>query len=233
MPGFAFPTVGPLGLGSPPSRSASMPTIGTMLRYDCQLPFSGRFAFRSLPDTLPVLSFCVPSPARGQARTTISAPGLYSIPVDLSGIPARRPSALPSSRVTPVNACPARGPRWCPVCIALTHPGLLPSATKTASAFPPVSVGGHPGDHNYSRFRGSVTRPALSLPPASYTPLQGWHAGSLLTCWLGFGQVGLEPSGSHPLGNIDEFHEIALNPNVSDLSWHDFVKLRTSLRSSR
>jgi hypothetical protein len=29
--------------------------------------------------------------------------------------------------------------------------------------------------------------------PGSVQPLTGMHAGSLLTCWLGFRQVGLEP----------------------------------------
>jgi hypothetical protein len=52
VPGFAFPTVGPLGLGSPPYRYGCCRcrpthrvgsigrahTIGTMLRYDCQKP---------------------------------------------------------------------------------------------------------------------------------------------------------------------------------------------------
>jgi hypothetical protein len=31
-------------------------------------------------------------------------------------------------------------------------------------------------------FRGSIIRPASSLPPASYTPLLESHANSLLTC---------------------------------------------------
>jgi len=32
MPGFTFPSVGPLGLGSPPSRPSHFPAIGTMIR---------------------------------------------------------------------------------------------------------------------------------------------------------------------------------------------------------
>jgi len=31
MPGLAFPSAGPLGLGSPPSRLVLVPAIGTML----------------------------------------------------------------------------------------------------------------------------------------------------------------------------------------------------------
>ena len=39
-----------------------------------------------------------------------------------------------------------------------------------------------------------MTQPALTLHPASYTPLLESHAGSLLACWLGFSQVGLSLS---------------------------------------
>ena len=45
MPGVAFPPVGPLGLGSPPSQVLCSATTTS-------LPVSGRFACRSLPDTL-------------------------------------------------------------------------------------------------------------------------------------------------------------------------------------
>jgi len=39
-----------------------------------------------------------------------------------------------------------------------------------------------------------MTQPALTLHPASHTPLLESHAGSLLAGWLGFGQVGLSLS---------------------------------------
>jgi hypothetical protein len=41
--------------------------------------------------------------------------------------------------------------------------------------------------------------------PDSVQPLTKRHAGSLLSYWLGFAQVGLEPHDSHPLGNTDLF----------------------------
>ena len=71
-------------------------------------------------------------------------------------------------------------------------------------------------------FRGSITRPAPLFPPASYSRYRVGTWGSLLTCWLGFDQVGLEsslsgltrslqlslrPPDSHPLGNISRFPE--------------------------
>jgi hypothetical protein len=46
MPGVAFPPVGPMGDGSPPS-----PVL--CFAKTAVLPISGRFARRSLPDTLP------------------------------------------------------------------------------------------------------------------------------------------------------------------------------------
>ena len=78
MPGVAFPPVGPVGLGSPPSSVLCSAKTAT-------LPFSGRFACRSLPDTLPasVRSWCPPG-----ARAVVEAPtarqGLWS-----PGLPIR------------------------------------------------------------------------------------------------------------------------------------------------
>jgi hypothetical protein len=46
MPGLAFPPVGPMGCGSPPS-------LVLCAAKTAALPISGRFARRSLPDTLP------------------------------------------------------------------------------------------------------------------------------------------------------------------------------------
>src|SRR5258705_13585018 len=52
-------------------------------------------------------------------------------------------------------------------------------------------------DHNVLLFRGSITRPVSSLHPASYPPLLMMHAGSFLSCWLGFAQVGLGANLTH------------------------------------
>ena len=95
----------------------------------------------SFPDPLGSrLLLCVPwSPkARVKGGRFLSTPGVFPT---LGGTPApdlspRRPLALPSSRVTPVEACPALRPRWCPVyspyriqdcCLPVTaHRRLLP-----------------------------------------------------------------------------------------------------------
>src|SRR5215475_2471645 len=81
-----------------------------------------------------------------------------------------------------------------------------------------------------------MTRPASSLPPASYAHCWAGTWSSLLTGWLGFGQVGLEPPGSHSLGNNNPFHGVISNPKVSGLPWREQVMVRraapTLLRSA-
>jgi hypothetical protein len=49
IPGFSFPSVGRLGLTSPPYRQDQCPDIGTMIHYDCQKPIPGLFALRYPP----------------------------------------------------------------------------------------------------------------------------------------------------------------------------------------
>src|SRR5215467_12942774 len=71
-----------------------------------------------------------------------------------------------------------------------------------------------------------MTRPASSLPPASYAHCWAGTWSSLLTGWLGFGQVGLEPPGSHPLGNSNLFHGVISNPKVSGLPWREQALVR-------
>ena len=88
--------------------------IGTMRRYDCHLPVSGASLVARLPDTLPA-SACLWSPKRAHGR--VEAPDharAFGHPVPPSGYVTRRQVALPSSRVTPMVACPALRPRWCP-----------------------------------------------------------------------------------------------------------------------
>src|SRR4030095_13208159 len=71
-----------------------------------------------------------------------------------------------------------------------------------------------------------MTRPASSLPPASYAHCWSGTWSSLLTGWRGFGQVGLEPPGSHPLGNNNPFHGVISNPKVSGLPWREQAGVR-------
>ena len=47
-----------------------------MLGYDCPVPLSGRFAYRSLPNTLSAPSICVPQRGSLVAGSCLPAPGL-------------------------------------------------------------------------------------------------------------------------------------------------------------
>ena len=107
LPDGAFPPVGRLGLTSPLSSVLCAATTAI-------LPVSGSFTCRSFPDTLPA------SVVRGVPDGLViwSKPPdharAFGHPVPHSGSLTRRQVALPSSRATPVNACPALRPRWCP-----------------------------------------------------------------------------------------------------------------------
>ena len=130
---------------------------------------------------------------RGSLRP---APGLFfrqtSFPVFpqgdnwLSQVPVLPAGCMPCSR-TPV-VLPA---------LALTHRKLRPSLIGDWVGFPTLPQVVIPHGPRCSIFRGSITRPASSLHPASYPPLLMMHAGSLLSCWLGFAQVGLGSNLTH------------------------------------
>src|SRR6266446_5267601 len=131
-----------------------------MLREDCPLPISGRFACRSRPDTLPV-SACSWSPtwAHGLGETPRLCQGLWSpgpplreYDKETSG-PPTFPSypcrCMPHSE-TPVVSCP----------LAFSPAGLLPSGQWTPSAFPSLREG-YPLVHDDTLF-GAQSR---GLPP--------------------------------------------------------------------
>ena len=96
----------------------------------------------------------------------------------------------------PLVACPALRPRWCFRHSPLrTKSYCLPQWKLCRLSHLPLVV--ILSDHKIMNFRGSITRPASSLHPASYPPLLMVHAGSLLSCWLGFAEVGLGVNFSH------------------------------------
>jgi hypothetical protein len=88
---------------------------------------------------------------------------------------------------------------------------LLPSTRARVSAFSLASAG---------IILQTTTILISRLTPVAYrlaTPgsvqlLTQLHAGSLLSCWLGVAQVGLESVHSHPLGNYDLFREVPSLP---------------------
>jgi hypothetical protein len=169
MPDIAFPSVGPLGLGSPPSRLEVIPPpIGTILRYDLRLPFSAASLVARPTDTRGVPLFsCLPFRGSLTHRNGLPAPGLLVYRQPFSpGLLCHvwRQPALASSRVTLWNACPVpvdhggvlkarptvgSGGSSNPFELGLSPaplmidalPALLPSASGTASAFLPGFVG--------------------------------------------------------------------------------------------
>ena len=166
MPGVAFPPVGRLGLASPPSPVLCSAKTAT-------LPVSGRFARRSLPDTLPasVRSWC-PLRARGRVEAPRPRQGLWS-----PGPPIREccketggspkfpsyPSEYMPRSQTPVVSCGTRPVR--------TQDCCLP-ATGNRRLSPPYRLEGYPTVHDYTHF-GAQSR---GLPPRSLqlrTPIAG------------------------------------------------------------
>jgi hypothetical protein len=129
------------------------------------------------------------SPLRARSRE--EAPGharAFGHPVPHSGSTTRRQAALPSSPVPPLKTCPALRPRWCPA-----H-----SPQRTQDCCLPAT--GHRRLPTTLPFSGLHHAACLLATPGFVRPLTGRHAGSLLTCWLGVDQVGLEPYGLAPTG---------------------------------
>ncbi len=141
MPGFAFASVGPLDLSSPPSRPG-LPSPSLRYYAPLRLPLAHPESLRlSLASRYLV---CLPtfvSPActglaAGWEATQPRRGLLVRRYPSSSGSSTRRQMALPSSRATPSSTCPALRPRWCPGPLPGPNPGLLPSALGRASAFP-------------------------------------------------------------------------------------------------
>ncbi len=88
--------------------------------------------------------------------------------------------------------------------LALTHPGLLPSACCKASAFIP-----HSGiilmDHNYTFF-GAQYRACTLVPSSFVLPLPGLHVDFSTDLVANRWSGGTFAVRDHPLGNINQFH---------------------------
>jgi hypothetical protein len=205
--------VGPLGFGSPRFRTGDLPCPAVLCVATTAFVSPGRFAFGSLPvpwvDALLFVSLPasagVGSSAGGVAQ---QLPGcwLRRSPVFRPLLPRRR-EALPSSRVTPLNTCPALRPRWCPTRLpwreqdcslpAHAHRRLwvrLPGLVLRSTTIP------------FSRLNNAAC--VLASPLLRTAPFGSRPSVRLLAWWLAFGQVGLE-FASHPLGNIDKFQELS------------------------
>jgi hypothetical protein len=168
MPGGAFPPVGPVGRGSPPSpvlcAAKTTPCPSRVASLVARFPIPHLLhGVRGLPRGL--MAWSKPP---GHARA-------FGRPVPQSGMYARRQVVLPSSRATPLKTCPALRPRWCPAhwpyrtqdcCLpALAHRRLLPRYRC-----------GSPAVHDSTYFGA----PSRGLPPRSLqlrTPMAGLARG--------------------------------------------------------
>ncbi len=125
----------------------------------------------------------------------------FSTPAPRSGTFPRSVVALPSSRVTPLNACPALRPRWCPQHSPYrVQDCCLPRACN-ASAFPSRWHARAILLTTTIHISGLNDAACILATPGSIPPITGAHAGSLLTGWLGVSQVGLEPHSLSPTGS--------------------------------
>ena len=169
MPGVAFPPVGPVGDGAPPSS----------VRCSAQtapLPISGRFARRSLPATSPasVRSWC---PLRAHAR--VEAPDharACGRPVPSSGSMSKERDGSPTFPSSPSGGMPRSRPRWCP-----THSPkrvwdcCLPVRANRRLS-PPDCCEGYPAVHDYTHF-GAPSRGLLPRALQLRTPIAGLARG--------------------------------------------------------
>ena len=154
MPSFTFPPVGPVGLGSPPSRPSYL--IGHRYYDPLRLPLLHLGSLRISLDSryLACPRFRSSRLPGGGAHPL--APGHFCIPVCLPGARRKEMAVLSSSQATPLCACPARGPRWCPFDSPCRLQDSQPSGAVRPSAFP-GSRRVILSDHNY-KFFGAQSR---------------------------------------------------------------------------
>jgi len=123
----AFPPVGPLGLGSPPSQVVCDATTATM-------PLSGRFTCRSLPDTLRASWVRgLPAGLVAWSKRPDSARA-FGHPVPHSGSLVKETGGSPKFPSSPSEDMPRSQTPVVSCALAIPHPGLLPSSACKPSA---------------------------------------------------------------------------------------------------
>jgi hypothetical protein len=205
MPGVAFPPVGRLGFTSPrssvlcsaktaryPSRVASLALASQYLACFLALCSLRLMRERKLSSHARALGHPVPLVFRVCVhKEIVGSPKFPSFPSD----------DMLRSLQTPVVSC----------ALAVSRTGLLPSTRARVSAFSLAST--EIILRTTTLLFSGLTPAAYRLAtPGSVQPLTTLHAGSLLSCWLGVAQVGLEFENSHPLGNVDLFREVSSSP---------------------
>jgi hypothetical protein len=168
MPGVAFPPVGPVGRGSPPS-----PVLCAAKTTPCPSRVASLVARFPIPRLLHgvrgvLLGLVAWVKLPGHARA-------FGHPVPQSGSCARRQVVLPSSRATPVKTCPALRPRWCPAHLPYRTQDCCLPALANRRLLPRYHCG-YPAVHDYTYFGA----PSRGLSPRFLqlrTPIAGLARG--------------------------------------------------------
>ena len=149
LPDGAFPPVGRLGHTSPPSPVLCAATTAAV-------SLSGRFACRSLPDTLRApLVRGVPAGLVAWSKRPDSARA-FGHPVPHSGHIVKETRGSPKFPSSPCEDMPRSQTPVVSCALAIAHPGLLPSSACKPSAY-----------HDYTHF-GAQSRGL----PSRYTRLR-------------------------------------------------------------
>ena len=196
-------TVCPASPSLPWVAGASLPHV---LRYYARLRLPrallGSLRVRSLPPTWAAPAGGVPSAGSLAAASWLPPPGLlgsrspcssgvlYHGDTGLSQVPAF-PLGRHALLLDPGGIL--RTSPW------RTQDCCLPLVPQRQLSFARCRPGYPCGPRLYT-FRGSITRPEVLLPPAPYSPHGACTRSSLLSCWLGVAQMGLEPPGRSPPG---------------------------------
>jgi hypothetical protein len=117
----------------------------------------------------------------------------YGHPVPHAGPIAQEADGSPTVPRSPYGGRPRSETPVGSCALAMPRPGRRPSGHWHTSAVLSCQPGELSSCPQLYALRGSITRPASSLPPAPYA--HGWACtwSVLLTGWRGLGQVGLEP----------------------------------------
>src|SRR6266581_4372336 len=127
LPDGACPPVGRLGHTSPPSPVLCAATTATV-------SLSGRFACRSLPDTLPASVVCgVPYGLVARRKLPVT-PGPVVTRSPHSGSVVKETDGSPKFPSSPSEDMPRSQTPVVSSILATTHPGLLPASACTPSA---------------------------------------------------------------------------------------------------
>jgi len=165
MSGLAFPSAGPLDLGSLPSQPFRLSVLCSAKTASCPSQVSLLVARFPLPYSLSVF-------VRLCAKAHTDAWGFCSsgCPLPFRGTIWRH-AALPSYRVIPLYACPALRPRGCPAACLLTDRTAAFRSIKSVG-FPSCFVGSYPCDHDLIISGFNSTACILAAPSSIPPPLE-------------------------------------------------------------